>query len=92
MADISLRTLVLGVALSSFWPQFVTILSIVRARCKSAMHLDDMRTNVMRERRMATTVGLIILLLCFMFLPVLAAPFILHNLGYPFEDQPPLSL
>ena len=63
----------------------VVILSIVRARCKSAMHLDGhhMRTIVMRERRMATTVGLIILLLCFMYLPVLAAPFILHNLGYP---------
>ena len=69
---------------------YVVVL-IVSARRKSAMHLygRHMRTIVMLERRIATTVGLIILFLCFTHLPVLAAPFMLYHLGYPFEDQPP---
>ena len=69
------------------------VVLIVSARRKSAMHLYGrlMRTIVMRERRIATTVGLILLLLCFTYLPVLAAPFIPHSLGYPFEDQPPFQ-
>ena len=64
-------------------------------KCTSQISYASVRTPhayiVMRERRIATTVGLILLLLCFTYLPVLAAPFIPHSLGYPFEDQPPFQ-
>ena len=49
-----------------------------------------MRTVLRREKKIANTVGLILLALCFTVLPAMIAPFVLMNLGFTPTDTVPL--
>ena len=49
-----------------------------------------MRTVLRREKQIANTVGLILLVLCFTVLPAMIAPFVLVNFGFSLADMIPL--
>ena len=49
-----------------------------------------MRTVLRREKKVANTVGLILLALCFTVLPAMIAPFVLMNVGFTPTDTVPL--
>ena len=49
-----------------------------------------MRTVLRREKKIAITVGLILLVLCFTVLPAMIAPFVLLNLGFKPKETTPL--
>ena len=49
-----------------------------------------MRTVLRREKKIANTVGLILLALCFTVLPALIAPIVLMNFGFSLADTIPL--
>ena len=58
----------------------------------ASMHLHGgpMRTVLRREKKIANTVGLILLVLCFTVLPAMIAPFVLLNLGFKPKETTPL--
>ena len=49
-----------------------------------------MRTVLKHEKKIANTVGLILLVLCLTVLPAVIAPFVLFNFGFRPEDMTPL--
>ena len=49
-----------------------------------------MRTVLRREKKIANTVGLILLALCFTVLPAMIAPFVLLNFGFSPVDLTPV--
>ena len=49
-----------------------------------------MRTVLRREKKIANTVGLILLVLCFTVLPAMIAPFVLMHVGFTPADTVPL--
>ena len=62
---------------------------IVNRRHRASMHLcgGPMRTVLRREKKIAHTVGLILLVLCFTVLPAMIAPFVLFNFGFKPADM-----
>ena len=50
-----------------------------------------MRTVFRCEKKVANTVGLILLALCFTVLPAMISPFVLMNLGFTLRDLTPLK-
>ena len=64
---------------------------IVNRRHGASMHLygGPMRTVLRREKKIANTVGLILLALCFTVLPAMIAPFVLFNFGFRPRDTTP---
>ena len=65
---------------------------IANCRHRASMHLygGPMRTVLRREKKVANTVGLILLALCFTVLPAMIAPFVLMNFGFTATDTIPL--
>ena len=53
-------------------------------------HGGPMRTVLRREKKIANTVGLILLVLCFTVLPAMIAPFVLMHVGFTPADTVPL--
>jgi len=49
-----------------------------------------MRAVLRREKQIANTVGLILLVLCLTVLPAMTVPFVLFNVGFRPEDTTPL--
>ena len=49
-----------------------------------------MRTVLRREKKIANTVGLILLVLCLTVLPAMTIPFVFFNFGFRPEDTTPL--
>ena len=64
---------------------------IVNCRHRASSHLygGAMRTILRREKQIANTVGLILLVLCFTVLPAMIAPFVLFNFGFSPTDTTP---
>ena len=62
---------------------------IANRRHGASMHLygGPMRTVLRREKKIANTVGLILLALCFTVLPAVIAPFVLLNFGFKPADM-----
>ena len=62
---------------------------IANRRHGASMHLygGPMRTVLMHEKKIANTVGLILLALCFTVLPAMIAPFVLFNFGFKPADM-----
>mgnify|MGYP000365073106 CR=1 FL=1 len=69
-------------------------IGVLIANCRhgASMHLygGPMRTVLRREKKIANTVGLILLALCFTVLPAIIAPFVLFNFGFSLADMTPL--
>ena len=69
-------------------------IGVLIANCRhgASMHLygGSMRTVLRREKKIANTVGLILLALCFTVLPAMIAPFMLMNFGFTATDTIPL--
>ena len=69
-------------------------IGVLIANCRhgASMHLYGglMRTVLRREKKIANTVGLILLALCFTVLPAMIAPFVLFNFGFKPADTIPL--
>ena len=65
---------------------------IANCRHRASMHQygGPMRTVLGREKKIANTVGLILLVLCFTVLPAMIAPFVLMNFGFSLADLIPL--
>ncbi|XP_067020257.1 adrenocorticotropic hormone receptor-like isoform X2 [Acropora muricata] len=65
---------------------------IANRRHGASMHLygGPMRRVLMHEKRIANTVGLILLALCFTLLPATIAPFVFMNLGFTPTELTPL--
>ena len=65
---------------------------ITNCRHRVSMHLygGPMRTVLRREKQIANTVGLILLVLCLTVLPAMIAPFMLFNFGFSPTDTTPL--
>ena len=65
---------------------------IVNCRHGASMHLygGPMRAVLRREKQIANTVGLILLVLCLTVLPAMTVPFVLFNFGFRPEDTTPL--
>ena len=65
---------------------------IANRRHGASMHLygGPMRTVLRREKKIANTVGLILLVLCFTVLPAMIAPFVLMHVGFTPTDTVPL--
>ena len=53
-----------------------------RQRVSVQQHGKEMQANLRREQKLAKTVGLILLVLCFSFLPALSSPLIFATLGF----------
>mgnify|MGYP000314945247 CR=1 FL=1 len=72
----------------------VCYIGVLIANCRhgASMHLygGPMRTVLRREKKIAITVGLILLVLCFTVLPAMIAPFVLLNLGFRPKETTPL--
>ena len=70
-------------------------IGVLIANCRhgASMHLygGPMRTVLRREKKIAITVGLILLVVCFTVLPSMIAPLILLLLGFRPEDTTPLK-
>ena len=68
-------------------------IGVLIANCRhgASMHLygGPMHTVLRREKKIANTVGLILLALCFTVLPAMIAPFVLLNLGFTPTDTVP---
>ncbi|XP_015764874.1 PREDICTED: G-protein coupled receptor 3-like [Acropora digitifera] len=62
---------------------------IANRRHGASMHLygGPMRTVLRREKQIANTVGLILLVLCFTVLPAMIAPFVLVKFGFSLADM-----
>ena len=62
---------------------------IANRRHRGSIHLygGPMRTVLRREKKIANTVGLILLALCFTVLPAMIAPFVLFNFGFKPADM-----
>ena len=73
----------------------VCYIGVLIANCRhgASMHLYGglMRTVLRREKKIANTVGLILLALCFTVLPAMIAPFVFMNLGFTPTDMTPLK-
>ena len=69
-------------------------IGVLIANCRhgASMHLygGPMRTVLRREKKIAVTVGLILLVVCFTVLPAMIAPLVLLNLGFRPKDTTPL--
>ena len=69
-------------------------IGVLIANCRhgASMHLygGPMRTVLRREKKIANTVGLILLVLCFTVLPAMIAPFVLMHVGFTPADTVPL--
>ena len=69
-------------------------IGVLIANCRhgASLHLygGPMRTVLRREKKVANTVGLILLALCFTVLPAMIAPFVFMNLGFTPRDLTPL--
>ncbi|XP_074629605.1 G-protein coupled receptor 3-like [Acropora palmata] len=69
-------------------------IGVLIANCRHGASLDQyggpMRTVLRCENKIANTVGLILLALCFTVLPAMIAPFLLMNLGFTPTDTVPL--
>ena len=65
---------------------------IANYRHGASMHLygGPMRTVLKREKKIANTVGLILLVLCLTVLPAMTVPFVLFNFGFRPKDITPL--
>ena len=63
-----------------------------RHRATLAQYDGNMRAMLAREKKVANTVGLIFIVLCFTFLPALVAPIALLKAGYSHVDIIPLRL
>ena len=57
-----------------------------RHRVAMAQYEGNMRAIVAREKRVTNTVGLILIVLCFTFLPALVAPIVLYLSGHATRD------
>ena len=72
----------------------VCYIGVLIANCRhgASMHLygGPMRTVLRREKKIAVTVGLILLVVCFTVLPAMIAPLVLLNLGFRPKDTTPL--
>ena len=66
--------------------------AIRRHRAALDQYDGNMRAMLAREKKVANTVGLIFIVLCFTFLPALVAPIVLLKLGYSHVDIIPLRL
>ena len=91
-----------GLALKFFSPSWyalcmlIIICSYVGVLIANAQHragLDQygghMRCTLKREKKIANTVGLILIVLCFTFLPALIAPLALSRSGYSLDERIP---
>ena len=69
-------------------------IGVLIANCRhgASMHLygGPMRAVLRREKQIANTVGLILLVLCLTLLPAMTVPFVLFNFGFKPEDTTPL--
>ena len=63
-----------------------------RHRVALAHYNGEMHATMTREKRVANTVGLILMALCFTFLPAMLTPVVLLHLGYSRNDTMPLRL
>ena len=65
---------------------------IANCRHRASMHLygGPMRTVLRREKQIANTVGLILLVLCLTVLPAMTVPFVLFNFGFRPVEMIPL--
>ena len=63
-----------------------------RHRAAMAQYDGNMQAAMKREKRVANTVGLILMVLCFTFLPAMLTPVILLHLGFSPNDTIPLRL
>ena len=65
---------------------------VVNCRHGASMHLygGPMRAVLRREKQIANTVGLILLVLCLTLLPAMTVPFVVFNFGFRPEDTTPL--
>ena len=57
------------------------LIANIRQRAAMEQYAGHIRAILMRERRVANTVGLILIVLCFTFLPALLAPFLIFHVG-----------
>ena len=69
-------------------------IGILIVNCKQRISMDQyggtMRTVLKREKKVANTVGLILLVLCLTLLPVVMAPIVLLHFGFVLADMIPL--
>ena len=69
-------------------------IGVLIANCRhgASMHLygAPMRAVLRREKQIANTVGLILLVLCLTLLPAMTVPFVLFNFGFKPENTTPL--
>ena len=63
------------------------LIANIRQRAAMEQYGCQIRAILMRERRVANTVGLILIVLCFTFLPALLAPFLIFHVGKLSEDE-----
>ena len=63
-----------------------------RNRSAMAQYDGDTRAIMAREMRVANTVGFILMVLCFTFIPAMLTPVILLHVGYAANDTIPLRL
>ena len=63
-----------------------------RNRAAMGQYDGDMRAILAREKRVANTVGFILMVLCFTFIPAMLTPVILLHVGYAANDTIPLRL
>ena len=63
-----------------------------RNRAAMAQYDGDMQAIMAREKRVANTVGFILMVLCFTFIPAMLTPVILLHVGYTANDTIPLRL
>ena len=66
-----------------------TLIANRRHRVAMVQYNGEMHATMKREKRVANTVGLILMALCFTFLPAMLTPVVLLNLGYSRNDTIP---
>ena len=69
-----------------------TLIANRRHRVAMVQYNGEMHATITREKRVANTVGLILMAFCFTFLPAMFTPVLLLHLGYSRNDTIPLRL
>ena len=67
-----------------------TLIANRRHRVAMVQYNGEMHATIKREKRVANTVGLILMALCFTLLPAMLTPIVLLTLGYSRNDTIPL--
>ena len=65
-----------------------TLIANRRHRLAMVQYNGEMHATIKREKRVANTVGLILMALCFTFLPAMLTPVVLLHLGYSRNTNP----